>query len=406
MDEMSYTPDRMAYNKLVFFCMKNFNFYLAVFILLAIPNNAQIVEGNSLFTGFRASRILQSYPQQQFPAAQYWNATGKTIAAKFSASTPAGIWIVSTYWENGNIGLNFPAGGLSIPYINFSGTDQNESFLKYFDTSGIKVWLQVEPGAASMDTLIYIVLHRYNHHPCVKGFGVDVEWYQANLYPNAGKKVTDAEAMRWEQKVKSVDTNYTLFLKHYGQAWMPPTYRGKLLFVDDSQQFTSLSQMVNEFKSWAAKFAPAQTAFQFGYPADSIWWRQYPDPMKTIGSSLLTSITNCAGLFWVDFTLTKVFPLTEILRDEPKAENFELEQNFPNPFNPSTRIEYNLEKNTKVLLRIFDALGCQIATLVDEEQLKGTHTIDFSAGSLSAGVYYYVITSENLYAVKSMIILK
>ncbi|MBI2418674.1 MAG: T9SS type A sorting domain-containing protein [Ignavibacteriales bacterium] len=386
--------------------MKKFYFLLAIYTLLAISSKAQIAEGTSLYTGFRASRILQSYPQQQFPAAQYWNATGKTIAAKFSAASPAGIWIVSTYWENGNIGMNFPSGGLSIPYINFGGTDQNESFLKYFDTSGIKVWLQVEPGAASIDTLISIVLNRYKHHPCVLGFGIDVEWYQANLYPNDGKKVTDTEAMRWEQKVKAVDTNYTLFLKHYGQSWMPPTYRGKILFVDDSQQFTSLNQMVTEFKSWAAKFAPAQAAFQFGYPADSIWWRQYPDPMKTLGSSLLANITNCAGLFWVDFTITKVFPLTSVSRSSRKAEGFRLEQNFPNPFNPSTKISYTLPENTKVLLRVFDAMGSQVATLVNLDQARGSYSIDFTPESLPSGVYFYILKGERLFEVKSMILLK
>ncbi len=67
--------------------------------------------------------------------------------------------------------------------------------------------------------------------------------------------------------------------------------------------------MINGFSYWGSKFSPNQVAFQIGYETDSNWWRQYRDPAEAIGNAILTSITNTKGVFWVDFTITQIFPL-------------------------------------------------------------------------------------------------
>jgi hypothetical protein len=92
---------------------------------------------------------------------------------------------------------------------------------------------------------------------------------------------------------------------------MPPLYRGSILFIDDSQQFSSLNEMVNEFSDWGSWFSPNSVAFQFGYQPDSSWWHQYKDPAKTIGDAILATIPNTEGLFWVDFTITQIFSIPE-----------------------------------------------------------------------------------------------
>lgn len=359
--------------------------------------------------GFRASRILNSYPNNQFPSADYWVSTGRLMAGKFPSANPASIWIVSLYISNGVTQLNFPNPGGSYPYINFISTDQNESYLTRFDQEGFKVWLQVEPGAASIDTLIHLVLNRYKHHPCVKGFGVDVEWYLANLY-SGGKKVTNEEAQRWEQKVKSIDTSYTLFLKHYGQSWMPPNYRGQILFVDDSQDFNFSSNpfnaMVNEFKSWGQKFSPNKVAFQYGYKADTTWWKKLNDPPATIGNALIANIPNCYGLFWVDFTITQVFPITSINDNIITENSFELFQNYPNPFNSSTTIRYKIESTGLVKLKVFNVLGKEVATLVDEVKKPGIYEETFNSSNLSTGILFYRLQTSSSNITKKFILQK
>jgi hypothetical protein len=360
-------------------------------LLFLVLTQGVYAQQASLSAGFRASRILGSYPGRQFPAASYWVQTGKQIASRFAGSTPSAIWIVSLYQDTDETQLNFPSPGGTYPFIRFISVDQNDAYLSQFDAEGFRVWLQVEPGPASVDTLIDLVLSRYKQHPCVVGFGVDVEWLNAKTN-SGGRKLTDsAEVGRWERKVKSFNPSYTLFLKHYSQSWMPSVYRGEILFVDDSQQFTGgLTQMVSEFKSWGTKFAPNKVAFQFGYPKDSTWWKQYPDPFSSIGSALIAGIPNTAGLFWVDFTIVKLFPVTSIPETRSQAEPmYTLAQNYPNPFNPNTAISYQLSAISFVRLGIYDILGREVATLVDAVQNAGSFTVRWDATSSPSGVYFY-----------------
>jgi len=225
----------------------------------------------SINVGFRSSRILQSYPNRVFPSESYWIKAANNLSKNFTESQPSGIWIVSLYWSNGEIGLDFPSEGKFLPFVNFLNKDYPESYLNAFDTTNIKIWLQIEPGAANVDSLINIILNRYKKHKCIAGFGIDIEWYLANEY-KYGKQITDIEAERWEKLVKSYNSSYTLFLKHFSSSWLPPNYRGNIIFVDDSQEFNSLSSMVNEFKLWGKKFNPNDVWFQYGYTADKKWW--------------------------------------------------------------------------------------------------------------------------------------
>lgn len=114
--------------------------------------------------------------------------------------------------------------------IKFSSSDKHEPFLDYFDTHGIKAWLQVESGFADMPTLIDLVMKRYKHHPSVLGFGVDVEWFNPPG-PDLNDPVTDSLGRQWESRVKSHNPVYTLFLKHFSPASLPQTMGRKLSAV-------------------------------------------------------------------------------------------------------------------------------------------------------------------------------
>ena len=83
-----------------------------------------------------------------------------------------------------------------------------------------------------------------------------------------------------------------------------------------------------------------------------------------------------------------------------------LNQNYPNPFNPSTNISYSISKSSRVVLRVYDVLGNLVTTLVNENQEIGSYTIDFNAGELSSGIYYYKLQADNFVAVKKMLLLK
>ena len=232
------------------------------------------------------------------------------MASRFPGSTPEVVWVVGEVLFPVDCGLSFPnpTPGTTYPRIVFkSAVDENEPYFDAFDQAGIKVWVQVEPGDADVGTLIDLVMRQYAHHPSVIGFGVDVEWYQYKAFRN-GKAVTDAEAAAWAGKVRSYNSGYLLFTKHWLIEKMPPTYRTGMVFIDDSQSFRSLDAMLNEFAAWGQAFAPAPVGFQYGYARDRRWWSQFSDPPRHIGDAIRTRVPNTRDVVWVDFTAQEIWP--------------------------------------------------------------------------------------------------
>jgi len=87
-------------------------------------------------------------------------------------------------------------------------------------------------------------------------------------------------------------------------------------------------------------------------------------------------------------------------------EKFELSQNYPNPFNPSTKIKYQIAGSNPVSLKIYDVLGNEVATLVNEIQFTGNYEVTFDASSLSSGTYFYRLQAGSFVESRKMILLK
>jgi hypothetical protein len=114
----------------------------------------------------------------------------------------------------------------------------------------------------------------------------------------------------------------------------------------------------------------------------------------------------------VDFDGTFEY-LKVVTVDLGLPETFILKQNYPNPFNPKTVINYQVPKNGIITLKVYDVLGNEIATLVDEVQTAGSYSVDFDASDLPAGrqglisgIYFYKLTAEDFSSVRKMILLK
>ncbi len=87
-------------------------------------------------------------------------------------------------------------------------------------------------------------------------------------------------------------------------------------------------------------------------------------------------------------------------------QEFTLEQNYPNPFNPSTRISWQLPISSHVSLKVFDVLGNEIAKLVNEEKPAGSNEIEFDAGGLPSGIYFYRLQAGKYIETKKLVLLK
>lgn len=86
--------------------------------------------------------------------------------------------------------------------------------------------------------------------------------------------------------------------------------------------------------------------------------------------------------------------------------NFNLSQNYPNPFNPSTAISYQLSAVSQTTLKVYDILGREITTLVNELQKPGSYIVNFNASNLPSGIYFYQLKADNYLSTKKMILLK
>lgn len=87
------------------------------------------------------------------------------------------------------------------------------------------------------------------------------------------------------------------------------------------------------------------------------------------------------------------------------AENFELSQNYPNPFNPSTLIRFSVVESSFVSLKVFNVIGEEIATLVNQELGNGVYEFEFNAKNLSSGIYFYTLRAgENVKTMKMMLV--
>jgi len=87
-------------------------------------------------------------------------------------------------------------------------------------------------------------------------------------------------------------------------------------------------------------------------------------------------------------------------------ESFTVDQNFPNPFNPSTVISYAIPSTGRVTLSVYDVLGNKVSSLVDEEQAPGTYSLRFSGEGLASGIYFYSITHNSTVITKKMQLIK
>ena len=97
---------------------------------------------------------------------------------------------------------------------------------------------------------------------------------------------------------------------------------------------------------------------------------------------------------------SSITQITEMVR------GFELSQNYPNPFNPSTVIKFSVPNSSVVLLKVYDSMGKEVTTLVNEGLTAGTYRVDWNAANFTSGIYYYKIETEQFIETRKMLLIK
>ena len=88
------------------------------------------------------------------------------------------------------------------------------------------------------------------------------------------------------------------------------------------------------------------------------------------------------------------------------SQDFYLSQNYPNPFNPSTKIHFSIPERSDITLKVFDVLGKEVATLLNEEKNAGNYQVDFSGYGLPSGIYFYTLNAGNFTETKKLVLMK
>jgi hypothetical protein len=165
---------------------------------------------------------------------------------------------------------------------------------------------------------------------------------------------------------------------------------------------------------WVAVRGGLGTTETYGYsltqipqPEPANWTPAWPLPeandMKYSNVSLKTAATDGSVLGdpnWWGISLAVAPP------SGATPQTYALSQNYPNPFNPATKIDFSIPSSSQVQLKVYNVLGQEVATLVNETLTTGSHTVTFDASKYSSGVYMYKITAGSFVSTRKMVLLK
>ncbi len=121
-----------------------------------------------------------------------------------------------------------------------------------------------------------------------------------------------------------------------------------------------------------------------------------------VTGKLINSIVKAGSSITIpnaNITIIEVIP-------DYKSVTYELQQNFPNPFNPTTTIKYSVPEKTLIKLNVYNQLGQQVVALINEVKDAGTYSIEWNAANLASGVYFYELCTPNFRSVKKLLLMK
>jgi hypothetical protein len=134
------------------------------------------------------------------------------------------------------------------------------------------------------------------------------------------------------------------------------------------------------------------------------------EPPLSFDSFQLTYLTGNqnTGTYYFDDVRTASFSPTDVEEETGTVTptEFTLQQNFPNPFNPSTQIKFSVPQTSDIKVLVTDLLGREVATLVNDNLAAGNYSVNFNASELSSGIYFYTLITDNFKQSKKMILMK
>ena len=230
------------------------------------------------------------------------------------------------------------------------------------------------------------------------------------------------------------NANYLMYSSNLGANWsqQTTTFTNQYSVWFNSETvglagYNALNVTTNSGTNWSALASPvaANTAGIAG--TGSEWWVATQNTTvhysSNNGAAWSTAYTAPDGVFYhitkarTGNTLwavrnngkisrygTPISGITVVSNEIPSS--YSVSQNYPNPFNPTTKINFALPKSGLVSMKVYDILGKEVATLVNEVKNAGSYTVDFNASSLTSGMYFYKVSVNGFSEVKKMMLIK
>jgi hypothetical protein len=162
--------------------------------------------------------------------------------------------------------------------------------------------------------------------------------------------------------------------------------------------YSGLAQLWPLPENMAYNNTDYQTAAMGGFPLGDLNW--YPDKKAEWEAQRDQEWATISD--WIYHGGTS--DVVEVRGAQPT--DYVLKQNYPNPFNPTTKIEYAIPKSGQVMLKVYNSLGQEVATIFEGEQKAGKYIATFDGSSLSSGVYFYRLKAENVLLTKKFVLMK
>jgi plastocyanin len=233
-----------------------------------------------------------------------------------------------------------------------------------------------------------------------------------------------AGATPWDEPINSTTTTYSYVLEIDGEydyvcMMHAPSMAGVLLVVPLPVELTSFTAALNgDFAdlNWRTATEKNNRGFEIQRKAGNEWEEisfiqghgtttnensySFRDNVSQLNSNVIYY-----RLKQIDFNGTYEYS-PEVMVSKSVPADFSLMQNFPNPFNPTTQINFSVPENTHVTLKVYDSNGSEVATLINGNQEAGNHIVNFNASNFASGIYYYTITAGSFSDTKKMILMK
>lgn len=332
-----------------------------------------------------------------------WNQSGlNNVGFVFSSVTSGNNIFVGTYGQgvylSTNIGTNWIQAGLDTMYIWSLAVSGNNI---YAGTSAYGLYLSTNNGTNWTNIGLY---GQVIHSLALNGNNI-----YAGTENNHGLFISTNNGSSWNTSVLSNRTVKALAVS--GNNIFAGTDSGLYISTNNGTNWTSsMSVNINTINIFGNNIFVGNGTGVYLSTNNGISWLDKSQGLGVSPGIYVFAFMNnyiFLGTWQISVwrrSLSEIIRIKSLSTEIPTSHS--LSQNYPNPFNPSTNIRYQISKNSFVTLKIFDILGKEIETPVNEKQTAGTYEIIWDASKYPSGIYFYKLEAEKFSEVKKMILIK